>query len=87
MQRTYKSQQLYGLIQQNPGAAPEPLWGDVDGSGNVTVADAILLMRYALGVIDASAVPNVMLGDMDGNGMISITDSIALLRAVLGTAP
>ena len=44
-------------------------------------------MRYALGVIDASAVPNVMLGDMDGNGMISITDSIALLRAVLGTAP
>ena len=63
---------------------PEPLWGDVDGDGSISISDAILLMRHAMGVLDTEPVPDIMNGDMDHDGVITFGDAIALLRAVLG---
>lgn len=65
--------------------APGPIWGDVDGSGSVNVADAITLLRYALGLLSTDDASNILLlGDSDGNGLITLVDAISLLRIVLG---
>lgn len=56
--------------------------GDVDGSGEVTVTDALFALRHAMGIItlDMSA---QLRGDQNGDGRIDSTDSILILRMVI----
>ena len=56
----------------------------MDGDGSISISDAILLMRHAMGVLDTESAPDIMNGDMDHDGVITFGDAIALLRAVLG---
>lgn len=58
------------------------LIGDVDGDGSVTVADALMLLRCALGVepTTAAALAN---GDVDGDGMLSAADALEVLRMAI----
>lgn len=64
------------------------LQGDVDGDGNVTLADAIQVARCAIGVSELSAnMPNAAAAaDFDGNGRIDMTDAILIARVAIGVA-
>ncbi len=59
------------------------LLGDANGDGSVTSADAVLILRCAMGIepISAKALAN---GDIDGDGMLSISDSLIILRMSMG---
>ncbi|MBQ3937890.1 MAG: dockerin type I repeat-containing protein [Clostridia bacterium] len=64
----------------DPGAG-ETLPGDVDGDGEVTVSDALLVMRYAMGII--SELPHIENADMDGSGVIDISDALLIMRRAM----
>ncbi len=57
--------------------------GDIDGNGVVDANDALILMRYVLGLaeIDQAQLP---MADVDGDQSISMTDALLILRFVLG---
>lgn len=53
--------------------------GDVDSDGDITVADALLALRYSLGL----AKPNTakkLAADADRNGRITVYDAVQILR-------
>ena len=56
--------------------------GDVDMNGVVNVTDALLTLRYALGLLVSEGVEAY--GDMDGNGVINVTDALIILRISIG---
>ena len=51
--------------------------GDVDGDGEITTYDALLIMRYALGVETDG---NELIMDFDGNGCVDALDALLVLR-------
>lgn len=57
--------------------------GDVDANGSVTVADAVLSLRCALGLItlEGSA---LLAADIDGSGTVSVADALMILRIAMG---
>ena len=65
------------------GSASAVLPGDSDSSGAVNVADALLALRFAMGLINESEL-NTQAADMDGNGSITVADAITILRTALG---
>lgn len=56
--------------------------GDADGNGNVTVTDALLVMRYAMGIIGELA--NMEAADVNNSGNIDVTDALLIMRIVMG---
>ena len=62
---------------------PQVLLGDTDGDGSITVSDALLAMRAAIGAINLDAAA-ALRADMDGNGSVSAADALAILRLALG---
>ena len=66
--------------QPNP---PQVRLGDTDGDGSITVSDALLAMRAAIGAINLDAAA-ALRADMDGNGSVSAADALAILRLALG---
>lgn len=52
--------------------------GDTDGDGNISVADAVLIARSAIGVNSLSCDFNM--ADIDADGSISISDAISVMR-------
>jgi hypothetical protein len=57
--------------------------GDVNLDGNVDSSDAMLILRYSLGLglIEDDAMP---LADMNGDGLINAADALVILRIALG---
>lgn len=63
---------------------PEPvLPGDIDMSGEVTVSDAIMALRAAMGLIELTP-EQLAAADMDGSGEVRIDDAIIILRTAMG---
>lgn len=61
--------------------------GDADGSGNITISDAVKLINY---IFAGGAPPNPLcLGDADGSGNITISDAVRLINYIFagGAAP
>lgn len=58
-------------------------YGDLDGDGVVTAADASLLLRY---LVDLSELTDdqLSLADANGDGVISVKDAAAMLRMCVG---
>ena len=54
--------------------------GESDGDGTVTVSDALLAMRYAMGTVTNI---NVNAADVDGDGNVTITDAVTILRMAM----
>ena len=52
--------------------------GDTDGDGNISVADAVLIARSAIGVNSLSCDFNM--ADIDADGSISISDATSVMR-------
>ena len=65
------------------GDAGAGLLGDADGNGEVNVSDALLAMRYAMGLIGESEL-NLDNADVDGSGGVNMSDAISILRIALG---
>ncbi len=62
---------------------PPPLSGDADGDGRVTVSDALLILRFALGLLSPSPL-ELFRADADMNGAADVPDALAALRSALG---
>ena len=57
--------------------------GDIDGNGAVEIADALLALRYAMGVLELTQ-EQIAAGDVNGNGVCSLTDAILIARFASG---
>lgn len=55
--------------------------GDVNGDLNISVTDAVTLLRAAMGIIE---IEDITFGDVNGNGTIDVGDAIAVLRTAMG---
>ena len=57
--------------------------GDMDGDGEITVADALGALRIAA-KLDVAVIPkstrSTILGDVDGDGAVTVADALAILR-------
>ncbi len=63
--------------------APEVLWGDTNGTGSVTTADAALILRWLIGtssLYDAA----LLAADCAQNGTVNAEDAAAILRYLVG---
>ncbi|MBO4879768.1 MAG: CotH kinase family protein [Clostridia bacterium] len=65
-------------------SGPELLPGDADGNGVVDVTDALMVLRYAMGII--GTLPRMDNADMDGNGTVNVTDAVVILRMSMGVS-
>lgn len=59
--------------------------GDVDGSGEVTTSDALLALRFSMGVIGLEG-DQLTRADVDKDGDVDSADALMILRAALGLA-
>lgn len=57
--------------------------GDLDMDGNISVTDALLALRYAMGIIELTP-EQVALADVDGSGTVTVTDAVIILRMAMG---
>ena len=62
---------------------PEFLPGDVNQDGSITAADALLAMRYAMGLIDLTP-EQLELAEMNGDGTVTAADALIILRMAMG---
>lgn len=58
------------------------IMGDADNDGSVSVMDALLVLRYAMGLI--SSLPAIQAADVDSNGVIDVSDALKILRIGMG---
>lgn len=75
-----------GLVYVGITRNTEPddfLLGDVDMNGIVNSADALLALRYSMGLAQLTPA-QLERGDMDGNGIVSSADALAILRQSMG---
>ncbi len=56
---------------------------DVNGDGEATANDALLIMRYAMGLIDLPE-EIVALLDLNGDGAVNMSDALIYMRVVMG---
>lgn len=73
----------YPIIGIEKYSEPEAIaLGDVDGSGEVNTTDALLVLRYAMGII--TELEHIDKADADGSGDITVTDALVILRMAMG---
>lgn len=58
---------------------PNYTFGDVNGDGKVSTADAALVLQCAAELIQADAL-NVAAGDVNGDGKVSTADAALILQ-------
>lgn len=75
---------LRALIVSNALLCEEPagLPGDVNCDGQVNSTDALLAMRYAMGLVTVTPA-GLANGDINGDGRLNATDAIAIMRMVM----
>lgn len=54
------------------------LIGDVDGDGELTLSDALLLLRHVVSLVSLDVDMRII--DINGDGIINCTDALLLLR-------
>lgn len=62
---------------------PDPDWllGDVDGNGTLNYSDALLVLRWSIGL---ETLADPALGDMNGDGETNYADALRILRTSIG---
>ena len=56
-------------ISDNGAEEAEVIYGDVDGDGVITIADATIIQKMGIGMVEAN-----LFGDVNGDGRVSIMD-------------
>ena len=65
--------------------APVGVAGDADGSGTITISDAVFLINY---IFAGGPAPNPLsLGDADCSGSITISDVVILINYIFNSGP
>ena len=59
------------------------LLGDINNNGVVDAEDAILALRYSMGIIDDTGLV-LENGDMNFDGIVDETDALLILRLTMG---
>ncbi|MGQ9696523.1 MAG: Ig-like domain-containing protein [Armatimonadota bacterium] len=67
------------LVAVKVSEAPQVVLGDVNGDGKVSVADATLALRFAIGMQQPTG-SQLQAGDLDGNGKIEVKEVTRILR-------
>ena len=70
---------IFGKAVVISSVASDSLLGDVDGSGDVTIADATYIQRHIVGVPIPFTL-NETIADADGDGVITIMDATYIQR-------
>lgn len=80
---TYYTSGTYieGFVELVPVAAGGSILGDADADGEITPADALLVLRHAMGSFVIDDVTGL---DMNGDGVINGSDALLILRVALG---
>ena len=73
----------YQTLAAEEGASSLP--GDVDRDGSVSSAEALLVLRYSLGMLP-SGLPDMSAGDVNGDGCVDSVDALLILRRAMGLA-
>ena len=60
----------------------DSMMGDVNLDGAVDSEDALLVMRYGMGLVEDSDIA-LMYADYNGDGEIDLSDALLILRAVM----
>lgn len=60
--------------------------GDVNGSGNVEIGDAVLTLQAAVEAVQLSP-PQTAAADMDKNEIVDVSDAVKILRVIVGLDP
>ncbi len=60
-----------------------PMLGDIDGNGEISIADAIMVQKHIVGIITLEG-DVFRLADVDKNGAISISDAIMIQKHIVG---
>ena len=83
----------YGLVNgieavhELMSAAAELLLGDVNGDGNIDIADAILILRDIIGminIVEQYGPEGFIRADVSGDGSLDVGDAILILRYIVG---
>lgn len=75
-----------GLIAGKPftqTSAPNPVAGDLNGDGKVTVQDALIALRFVVGLAGLDTQQQAA-GDLNGDGRLTLQDVILILRKAVG---
>ena len=60
------------------------IWGDADGDGELTTADALLLMRCLINA-DTVDEENLAWCDVNGDGTVTLADALLIMRKAMNT--
>ena len=71
----------YADLLINPVDAPEYVYGDVDGDGEITTDDALKILTVALG---STPDYEFVIGDVDCDGETTTEDALMTLKVALG---
>ncbi|MBR5769786.1 MAG: dockerin type I repeat-containing protein, partial [Clostridia bacterium] len=78
-----KGVHLYAFGLNNPIFIPMEeggaMKGDMDGDGEITVADALKALRIAAKLVQPTE-EDIALGDVDNDGEITVADALKILR-------
>ncbi|MBR3382411.1 MAG: hypothetical protein IKG85_05175 [Clostridia bacterium] len=78
--------EITGLFTYDPDELGGFIPGDVNLDGVVDSSDALLALRYAMGLAFLEG-QSLLAGDVDGNGSVDTSDAIAILRYAVGVGP
>lgn len=76
---------ISGGVAPTPDEPPTPsvLIGDVNGDGIINSADAVLIMRHALGIIQLTG-DALIAADYNQDGNVNAADALSVLRYTMG---
>ncbi len=74
------------MFPVSDAASPPLLIGDVNGDGNIDVADAILILRHIVGLVTLSG-DGLEAADVNQDDQVDVADAILILRYVVGLVP
>ena len=57
----------------------QPLWGDADGNGEITITDALVALQCAVGLRQPDEQQTKII-DVDGDNEITVTDALFILQ-------
>jgi adhesin/invasin len=72
------------LAQSAPATPPAPLYGDVNGDGQVTLLDAMAVLAHVVGRPAPAGYTLLPNGDADGDGRVSASDALVIAAAAVG---
>jgi DNA-binding beta-propeller fold protein YncE len=79
--QSFYSADFFQVAPAPPAAQPRS--GDLDGDGKVSVSEATLALRVAVGLIEATP-DQLLIFDINGDGKVNVQDVTLMVRAAVG---